>query len=194
MAMAVIELTPGPNMGWLAALSAQSGKKAGFYAVGGITLGLFLQIIAAATGLSAITLAWPALYETLRWAGVIFMVYLAWDAWQIGNENSPASGRDQASFTRGLIANILNPKALMFYVIIIGQFIQPESTPIWLQILILGLIHLSIAFIVHMVIVLLGSELGDKITKWQHALPVRLTFAGSLLLIAVWVAFSTARN
>ena len=50
LAMVLIELTPGPNMGWLAALSAQHGKRVGMMAVLGVTLGLGLQVIAAAAG------------------------------------------------------------------------------------------------------------------------------------------------
>ena len=48
IAMIIIELTPGPNMGWLAALSAQYGKRVGIMAVAGVTLGLAIQIVAAA--------------------------------------------------------------------------------------------------------------------------------------------------
>ena len=65
IAMAAVELTPGPNMGWLAALSAQYGRAAGLRAVVGITLGLTVQLLAAATGLSTLLAELPVLYEAL---------------------------------------------------------------------------------------------------------------------------------
>ena len=53
VAMAVVELTPGPNMGWLTALSAQKGRRTGFMAVLGITLGLAVQLVAAADSMGS---------------------------------------------------------------------------------------------------------------------------------------------
>ena len=157
VAMALIELTPGPNMGWLAALSAQRGRRAGMLAVAGITLGLTVQVIAAATGLSALTDRFPALYQLLRWSGVAFMVYLAWTAWAEGAsvEDTPLSAR--RAFRRGFVSNVLNPKALVFYVVVIGQFIAPEAAPVWLQTVTLGAIHVAIAAAVHSAIVMLGA-------------------------------------
>ena len=62
IAMAAVELTPGPNMGWLGTLSAKSGRRAGMTAVAGVTLGLLVQLVAAATGLSALLSESPILY------------------------------------------------------------------------------------------------------------------------------------
>ena len=65
-AMVVVELTPGPNMGWLAALSMREGRKAGFAAVAGITLGLSLQLLAAITGLAGLVAGAPAVFNLLH--------------------------------------------------------------------------------------------------------------------------------
>lgn len=191
-AMAVVELTPGPNMGWLAALSAQSGKRMGMIAVLGITLGLFLQLIAAATGLSALIGELPFVYHSLRWAGVAFMLYLAWEAWRDTGSAATARMNGVAGFNRGLIANILNPKALVFYILVVGQFAEPADGPIWQQILALGLIHLCVAILVHTGIVLLAGHLGEALEGWRTSAPARLVFAGVLVAIAIWIALSTA--
>ncbi|MBL3705148.1 LysE family translocator [Sulfitobacter sp. BDSS02] len=190
IAMFVIELTPGPNMGWLAALSAQTGRRAGMIAVLGITIGLSVQVVAAATGLSAIAAASDWLYHLLRWAGVGYMVYLAWCAWAESAEGVPPI-RDENAFRRGLISNLLNPKALVFYMVVIGQFTSPQAGPIWLQTLLLGGLHVLTALIVHSAIVLLGAMIGTRLASWQSSVPVRLAFALSLLAIAIWIAIST---
>lgn len=191
LAIAIVELTPGPNMGWLAALSAQSGRRIGLMAVAGITLGLFIQLLAATTGLSAALASAPFLYEVLRWAGVLFMLYLAWEAFTNTGSTSALSVSARASLTRGLITNVLNPKALVFYLLIVGQFADPLAGSIWQQILILGLMHLGFSILVHSMIVLLGARLGAHLDQWRTSLPARLTFALLLVGVAVWIAVST---
>ena len=192
-AMVVVELTPGPNMGWLAALSMREGRKAGFAAVAGITLGLSLQLLAAITGLAALIAGAPAMFSFLHWAGVAFMLYLAWEAFRDGGSTVPANAGSERGFRRGIIANVLNPKALVFYVLLIGQFINTTSGLVWLQSLILGLIHLAIAATVHILIVLLAHSLGARLETWRTSLAARLVFAGLLAGIAVWIALTPMR-
>lgn len=189
--MVIIELTPGPNMGWLAALSAQYGKRVGMMAVAGVTLGLAIQVFAAAMGLSALISSFPVIYHAVRWAGVLFMLWLAWEAFAETGSASVATGLSQKGFRRGVIANLLNPKALVFYVAVVGQFARPDLGPIGGQILILGGLHLCIAIIVHILIVLLGARLGAELRQWSTSLPARLFFSLSLVVIAIWIAIST---
>ncbi|MEP3891033.1 MAG: LysE family translocator [Hellea sp.] len=191
IAMIIIELTPGPNMGWLAALSAQYGKRVGIMAVAGVTLGLAIQIVAAAAGLSALISNFPVIYHSIRWAGVFFMLWLAWEAFSDTGSPTSATGLSKKGFKRGLIANLLNPKALVFYVVVIGQFASPDLGPLWWQILLLGGLHLSIAIAVHILIVILGAKLGDVLEQWRTSLSARLFFSLSLVAIATWIAIST---
>ena len=75
-----MEITPGPNMTWLALLSAREGRVAGFQAVAGIATGLAALAILAATGIAALITTWPLLYAALRWGGVLFLLFLAFEA------------------------------------------------------------------------------------------------------------------
>ncbi|MEZ5953755.1 MAG: LysE family translocator [Hyphomonas sp.] len=192
-AMLVVELTPGPNMGWLATLSARRGRAAGMRAVAGITLGLALQLAAAATGLSGLLAGSVLLYELLRWAGVAFMVYLAWEAFRDDGSAAPGIGHGPSGFRRGLVANLLNPKALAFYLVVVGQFAHPSGGLIWLQIFALGGIHLLMSVLVHTTIVMLGDGLGAALERWRTSLAVRIAFAIALLTISAWIAYSTSR-
>ena len=80
----LIELTPGPNMTYLAFVAAQDGRRAGFATVAGVTLGLAVIGIVAAFGVAELVQSSRLLYEGLRWAGVVFLLYLAWEGWSAG--------------------------------------------------------------------------------------------------------------
>lgn len=192
-ALLIVELTPGPNMGWLATVSARGGFRVGLAAILGVTLGLTIQMLAAVAGLSAVLARSDFLYESLRWAGVAFMLYLAWESWIISAEPSPVRTEGGGGFTRGLIANLLNPKALVFYIAVIGQFANPERGSMWSQTFLLGCLHLTVATAIHLIIVMLGARLGARLEKWQNSVFVRSLFAAMLAGFAVWIAISTAR-
>lgn len=191
IAMFVIELTPGPNMSWLAATSARYGRKAGVIAVFGVTLGLAVQVIAAAAGLSTIFTHFPVVYQIMRWAGVIFMLWLAWEAFSDVGTASSTMDHSSSGFTRGFIANILNPKALLFYIAVVAQFASPSHGGLWLQVLILGSVHLLVSIIVHLSIVMLGARFGQTFKSWSTTLYARLIFSLSIFAIAIWIAIST---
>ncbi|MGA1341473.1 MAG: LysE family translocator [Hyphomonas sp.] len=193
-AVAVIELTPGPNMGWLAALSLREGRRPAFGAVAGIAAGLALQLTAAVTGITALMIRAPGVHIALHWAGVVFMLYLAWEAWSDKGCAAPSAASHERGFRRGLIANVLNPKALAFYVLLINQFVQTDAAlPVWLQSLILGLIHLTVASLVHIAIVLVAARAGARFEAWRTSRAARITFAALLVSIAVWLASSPPR-
>ena len=147
-AVTLVELTPGPNMGYLAALSAAEGRAAGLKAVLGVTLGLAVYMLAAVAGVTELLSAAPLAYVALRWAGVVYLLYLAWEAWRGAGEPSPghAAAHDHAPFWRGLIANLLNPKAAIFYVTLLPTFIQPDHAAFWVQALLLGCAHLMVSW------------------------------------------------
>lgn len=193
LAVLFIELTPGPNMGYLAALSASQGRQAGLKAVFGVTLGLAFYMLLAVLGIAEVIAAAPLLYGGLRWAGVAYLLYLAWEAWRGAGETSPGHARDvdHAPFWRGLIANVLNPKALVFYVALLPGFIARDHAPFWVQALILGALHLALSFIVHCLIVLGASHAGTLIARSQGMTSVRRMLAIGIALVAGWLAWET---
>lgn len=193
LAVSLIELTPGPNMGYLAALSASDGRVAGFKAVLGVTTGLAFYMLLAVFGVAELIAAAPLVYGALRWAGVLYLLYLAWEAWRGASETSPghASDADHRPFWRGFLANVLNPKAAVFYVTLLPGFIADDHAAFWLQALILGTAHLVIAFLIHGLIVLGASRAGRVIAATSHAPTARRVLAVGIALIAVWLAWET---
>jgi len=193
-AVALIELTPGPNMGWLAIVSLSQGRPAGLAAVAGITLGLTLWMTAAAFGLTEVVLLWPALYQGIRWAGVGFLLWLARDAWRGAGDGAaaaPVERRRRALFRRGLIGNLLNPKAALLYVVLLPGFMRPGHGSTLTQALTLGTLHVLVSVIVHATIVLTAARAGGALLTRAQGPGLRAAMALGLVAIAAWTAWET---
>ncbi len=188
----LIELTPGPNMAWLAIVAATEGRRPGYAAVAGVALGLALVGLAAALGLAAMIAASPAAYETLRLAGVIYLFYLAWDGWRgesaAGHRPSPGGAM---YFRRGLVTNLLNPKAAVFYVAVLPDFIRPPM-PVLAATLTLSLIYVLVATLIHAAIVTGAATARRWLTDPARERLVRRVLSAALALVALWFAWKTA--
>ncbi len=190
VAAIVMEITPGPNMTWLALLSAREGRIAGLQAVAGIASGLALLAIIAATGVSALISAWPALYEALRWAGVAFLLYLAWEAW-VGETDDGKREDPGKHFWRGLVVNLLNPKAAAVFVVMIPGFAGPNpSVPLLVT---MTVIYLAIATLAHALIVAFAGNFQKAMADPKREVVVRRIFAVALAGVAIWFAFTSGR-
>lgn len=194
ISVALIELTPGPNMGWLALVAMARGRLAGMAAVAGVTLGLAVWMVAAAFGLTQVFAASPALYQALRWAGVAFMLWLAWEAWRgtaAQTDAAPVTRSLSALFLRGMVGNLLNPKAAVFYVGLLPTFMRPDHGAPLTQALTLGSLHLGVAVAVHSLIVLGGARAGQVLTRRMQGARMRAFMAAGLVAVALWLAWST---
>lgn len=195
LAVALIELTPGPNMGWLALVSLARGRAAGFAAVAGVTVGLAVWMLAAAFGLTQALVTWPPLYQAIRWAGVLFLLYLAWEAWR--GEGDPAVGDGvevrtmRGLFLRGMTGNLLNPKAAVFYVALLPTFMRPDHGSPLAQALTLGSLHLVVAVVVHAAIVLGGAGAGGVVARRIQGPVLRAVMALGIAGVALWMAWET---
>jgi len=190
----VIELTPGPNMAWLAVLTVGEGRRAGLAAVAGIAIGLTVIATATAFGLGAVIERSAFLYAVLRWSGVIFLLYLAWDGWREADERPHLNGKRGYGryFLRGFVINVLNPKAALFYIAVFPGFMSPDR-PLAAQAAVLAVISVSIATAIHLSIVGLADAARPFLEdKRRHRFIKR---ALSLLLagVALWLLISTAR-
>jgi len=195
VAVALIELTPGPNMGWLALVSLARGRLAGFVAVAGVTVGLTAWMLAAAFGLTEVLLIWPPLYQLIRWAGVIFLLWLAWEAWRGDSDPAAADGDDARTlrglFLRGMTGNLLNPKAAVFYVALLPTFMRPDHGSPLAQALTLGGLHLMVAVAVHSLIVLGAAGVSGALLARARGPVLRAVMAGGIAVVALWMAWET---
>lgn len=174
LAMALIELTPGPNLAYLALLAASRGRGAGMRAVAGVTVGLTAWLLFTLFGLARTPLFSAPGLEVLRWVGAAYMLWLACDA--IRPQPAVKTGMDhEHPFLRGLAANLLNPKAAIFYLALLPGFIKPWAGPVPVQVLILGCIHIAISVVIHSAVVLGAAEAASRLPRrWTIALRVGL--------------------
>lgn len=193
LAALLMELTPGPNMVWLAILSATHGVRTALAAVLGIALGLSLLALLAMFGLTALITEFPVVYEVLRWGGVVFMLFLAAEAWFSKPDASrqDVDGGGARWFVRGLIVNLLNPKAAAVYIALIPAALPQEGATL-LDILALSAIYVAIATAAHVMIVMFASQLQTLFVREGMARRIRRIMALLLVAVAIWLGFSTA--
>lgn len=150
-------LTPGPNMVYLISRSICQGRTAGLISLGGVALGFVFYMLCAAFGITALVMAVPYAYDTLRIGGALYLLYLAWQAIKPGGR-SPfqvrALPQDSARklFTMGFVTNLLNPKIAVMYLSLLPQFISPEYGSVLVQSLVLGGLQIAISVSVNALI------------------------------------------
>lgn len=190
LAATLAEVTPGPNMGYLAALALAQGRRAGFAAVAGVSLGLSMLGVASAFGAGLLMQNIPAAGPVLRWAGVAYLFWLAYDAWRgaSGDETDEIA----PSFRRGLIVNLLNPKAAVFYIVVLPLF-AGETPPGTVALLWLTAIYVVIATAIHAGVVLGASALRNTLASERRLMLIQRSAAVMLGLVALWFAWETGR-
>jgi len=165
--------------------------------VAGVALGLSAYGIAAALGVAALIENSTFLYDALRWGGVVYLLWLAWDAWSTADDIGPETGSGnherRSAFRRGLITNLLNPKAAVFYIAVLPDFVTPHATGIVVQTLTLSAIYVTIATAIHALIVISASRLREFVDDPVRLRPIRRILAAALAGVAIWLAWSTAR-
>lgn len=171
----VMVLTPGPNMVYLLSRSISQGRAAGVISLFGVIAGFLVHMLAAAVGLSALFLAVPLAYELLKWAGALYLLWLAWQAVRPG-ARSPLERRDlppdspRRLFLMGFLTNVLNPKIAVFYLSIVPQFVTPEHGSVFAQSVTLGFTQVVVSFSINLVIVVFAGALAS----WFETRPVWL--------------------
>ena len=192
----IIELTPGPNMGYLAVLTASAGRRAGLAATAGVAVGLVGAGVASSLGLAAIVAASNLAYELLRWGGVLYLLWLAWEGWRDapdGIEKSVDPSSHAKFFFRGLITNLLNPKAIIFYLSVFPAFID-AGRPLIAQTVTLLAIYVTVATIIHSSVVLAAAAIQSMFQNQRNIIVVRRVMSASLVLVAAWLLYTTHRG
>ena len=195
----LLVITPGPNMLYLLSRSVCQGRAAGIVSLFGVLLGFSVHMLGAAFGLSAIFLAIPAAYEALRWAGVIYLLWLAWGSLKPGAQ-SPFAMRElpvdsrRKLFVMGFVINALNPKVAMFCIALFPQFINPAYGSVFWQSMTLGVIQAMVSFTVNLLLVLSAAS----IAAWFSRNPTWMTLqryvmGGVLAALAIRIMLEPRR-
>ena len=144
----VLVIVPGPAVLYITARSIDQGRLAGIVSVLGISVGTLVHLFAAAVGVSAILVRSALAFQTLRYAGAAYLVWLGVMKFRSARNATDVASAPRESlkqiFRKGVAVNILNPKTALFFFAFLPQFVDP-SRPAASQIVILGLIFLALA-------------------------------------------------
>lgn len=163
-------LTPGPNMIYLISRSIAQGRIAGLISLGGVALGFVFYMLCAAFGITALVMAVPFAYDTIRIAGALYLVWLAWQAVRPGG-SSPFEVRSlprdgpRKLFLMGFLTNLLNPKIAVMYLSLLPQFIDPAHGSILGQALALGMTQIIISIFVNAIIAISAASTAIFLTR-----------------------------
>jgi threonine/homoserine/homoserine lactone efflux protein len=186
-------LTPGPNMMYLVSRSVGQGRVAGWISLMGTEVGFVVYVVMANLGLALVFVAVPWLYIGVKSVGAAYLGYLAWQALKPGGrglfETQALEGDPVGKlFRMGLLTNLLNPKAVVMYVALIPQFIDPDRGHTVEQGFILGGVHIAVSTLVNALIVLAAGTIARFATArprwvvWQRRVTGTLLGAVAVLL------------
>lgn len=189
----VISLSPGA--GAIASMSSglQHGFWRGYWNTLGLQFGLAAQIAIIAAGVGAVLAASATAFLLIKWFGVLYLLYLAIKQWRALPQTLSAdavvgaAGKPMALIVRGFLVNISNPKALVFMLAILPQFIDPHA-PLLAQYLTIG----ATMVVVDSIVMAGYTGLASKVLRLLHTprqqRRMNRTFAGLFIAAAAFLA------
>ena len=169
------------------------GRKAAVVAAFGCTLGIVPHLLAALLGLAALMHQSAVAFQTVKYAGVVYLLYMAWRTLRETGALTVQEGINERSvrdvIATAILVNVLNPKLSIFFLAFLPQFIDAgEAAPLT------GMLRLSILFMAMTFVVFVGYGLfaaglrahvatHPRILTWM-----RRTFAGAFVLLGLKLA------
>jgi threonine/homoserine/homoserine lactone efflux protein len=179
-------LTPGPNMIYLVSRSISQGRMAGLISLGGVALGFIFYMLAAAFGITALLIAVPYAYDSLRIAGALYLVWLAWQAVRPGGRSpfqvkSLPKDSPRKLFMMGFLTNLLNPKIALLYLSLLPQFISADRGSVLLQSLALGFVQIVISVSINALIAMSAGSIAIFLARRPTWLAIQRWLMGLVL-------------
>jgi threonine/homoserine/homoserine lactone efflux protein len=166
LAVLALFLSPGPNMAFVLSHGLAHGTRGGFAAAIGISAADLVHTLCAATGVTALVAAWPPSFDVLRYAGALYLLWLAWHALNPSRVRSAAEAQP-AGLGRivrmALLNNLVNPKALLFFMVFLPQFVNPSRGHVTLQLLVLGVVLSAMALVFNTVLGAFSGQIGRRL-------------------------------
>ncbi|MBI6911475.1 LysE family translocator [Pseudomonas palleroniana] len=162
-AVLLLLLSPGPNMAFVISHGVSYGWRGGVASSLGICVADLLLTVLTATGLTALVASWPPAFDLIRYAGVIYLLWLAYKTLQKKASLDLAQVRHVRLghvFLQAMLNSLLNPKALLFFMVFLPQFVRPEAGSIAIQLLVLGCVLTLIAGVFHGFLGMFGGALS----------------------------------
>jgi threonine/homoserine/homoserine lactone efflux protein len=190
-------VTPGTGVVYTLAAGLSHGRRASVVAAFACTLGIVPHVLATVTGLAALLNASAAAFRILTYAGVAYLLYMAWatvrDKGAIAVDEGTAPASAGRVIVRGILINLLNPKLTIFFFAFLPQFVDPGEPHGVPRMLALSGVFMAMTFVVFAVYGVLAASVRSHVTSRPRVMAwLRRGFAGSFLALGAKLAF-TAR-
>ena len=189
----LLALTPGPDILYVLSRSVAEGTRAGLVAAAGFALGNVVHTLLVATGVAAVLLANPQLLGVVRYVGVLYLIYVAVRMIKRAAPLRPDGDRGRSNwavFRQSVLANVLNPKVILFFLGLFPQFISSREHA-FVQTLILGAAFIAATFLAFGAVALLAGQLNASLARNARRQVLLQQIGGvALLVVAVWLAVS----
>lgn len=185
---AVVCLTPGPAALLVVAQGISNGLRRSYWAIAGIALANSLYFALSATGIAALIVASGTLFNVIKWVGVAYLFYLGIAAMRSKSSALTVTGdaREAVGGTRAfwqaVVVELSNPKALLYFVALLPQFINPAE-PLGMQMLIFGITCVGLDIAAYSLYGWLGSK-TQRFTANARFVKTSNRASGGLLIAA----------
>jgi threonine/homoserine/homoserine lactone efflux protein len=165
-ASVALTVSPGPDNIFVITQGITRGRKAAIVTALGMCSGISVHTTAAALGISAIFYSSAVAFNLVKYAGALYLLYLAWKTFRSRSAFALSTALDlpaAALFRRGFIMNVLNPKVALFFLAFLPQFVAPAAGHLPLQMLLLGAIFMLQAVAIFSLIGWFSGVIGKQL-------------------------------
>ena len=192
----VVVATPGTGVIYTLAAGLARGARASIVAAFACTLGIVPHMLAAITGLAALLHTSAVAFEALKYAGVLYLLFMAWStlkekgALAIEEEAAPHSTRKV--IISGVLINILNPKLTIFFFAFLPQFVSSDQGSRVAPMLQLSAFFMLLTFVVFAVYGVFAAGVRQHVVSRPAVMAwMRRAFAGSFVVLGARLAFTS---
>ncbi len=170
----VVVVAPGTGVIYTLALGLGQGRRAAIAAAFGCTFGIVPHLLAAILGLAAVLHTSAVLFTLVKFAGVAYLLYLAWQALASDGALSIKPNRDRDAdwriARRGAMINILNPKLSIFFLALLPPFLSGNPASATMEMTILGAIFMAMTFGVFVIYGVFAAATRDYLLQSVRAM------------------------
>lgn len=189
MALSVAFLLPGPDMILLLQTGARQGKALALTTAIGLGLARACHVVLAGMGLATLFKVAPWTFDVVRLGGAAYLLWLGVQCLRANrlpsldaSHGAPPTHAWRVAFQRGLLTNLLNPKALLFCSVLLPQFVNPQAGPVAAQFAWLGVMLVTVGFAFDCCYALAGARIGRWLASNRSAQRLQQWLFSSLLI------------
>ena len=191
----IIVASPGTGAVYTIAAGLARGGRASIWAAFACTLGIVPHLIAALTGLAALLHASALLFDMVKYAGVAYLLYMAWATLRehgaMKIDAKPDGRGAWQVLVDGVLINLLNPKLSIFFVAFLPQFIAPSEPNVLGRMLELSGVFMLATFVIFAVYGLFAAAMRDRVVSSPRVMAwMRRTFAAAFVALGAKLALT----